>query len=91
MTATEYDLFVRTGCIFDRYRKYNLFREPGFNVTSTAELSTFSTDFGVRFGMATCFDMYFHDPIVQLVQELNITDLVFPVAWFSELPFLTGE
>jgi predicted amidohydrolase len=60
-------------------------------VTSTAELSTFNTDFGVRFGMTTCFDIYFHDPMVELVQGPNITDIVFPVAWFSELPFLTGE
>jgi hypothetical protein len=41
--------------------------------------------------MATCFDIYFHDPILQLVQELDVKDIVFPVAWFSELPFLTGE
>ena len=79
------------GAVRCRYRKYNLFSEPGFNVTPTAELSTFDTDFGVRFGMATCFDIYFHDPIVQLVQELGVKDIVFPVAWFSELPFLTGK
>lgn len=82
--------FDRSGILIARYRKYNLFGEPGFDVTSSAELSTFDTDFGVRFGMATCFDIYFHDPIMKLVQELNVTDIVFPVAWFSELPFLTA-
>lgn len=82
--------FDRSGTLVARYRKYNLFGEPGFDVTPTAELSTFDTDFGVRFGMATCFDIYFHDPIVQLVQELGIKDIVYPVAWFSELPFLTA-
>ena len=74
-----------------RYRKFNLFGEPGFNITDKAELSVFDTDFGVRFGLATCFDIYFHDPIIKLVKELGITDIAFPVAWFSELPFLTGE
>jgi hypothetical protein len=28
---------------------------------------------------------------LSLVKELGITDIVFPTAWFSELPFLTGK
>jgi predicted amidohydrolase len=87
-TANGSDTYGAVRC---RYRKYNLFGEAGFDVTPTAELSTFDTDFGVRFGMATCFDIYFHDPIIQLVQEMGVKDIVFPVAWFSELPFLTGK
>lgn len=83
-------VFDRTGALTARYRKYNLFGEPAFDVTPAAELSTFDTDFGVRFGMATCFDIYFHDPIVRLVRELGVKDIVYPVAWFSELPFLTA-
>ncbi|KAJ9584108.1 hypothetical protein L9F63_021544 [Diploptera punctata] len=82
--------FDRTGKLIARYRKYNLFGEPGFNVTRKAELSVFDTDFGVRFGLSTCFDIFFHDPIMKLVEELGVTDIAFPVAWFSELPFLTA-
>ncbi|PSN46120.1 Vanin-like protein 2 [Blattella germanica] len=82
--------FDRKGKLIARYRKYNLFGEPGFDITTKPEISTFQTDFGVRFGMSTCFDIFFHDPILQLVKELAITDIVFPVAWFSEMPFLTA-
>lgn len=86
-TDVAYD---RTGKLIARYRKYNLFGEPGFNITDKAELSVFDTDFGVRFGLSTCFDIFFHDPIMKLVEELGITDIAFPVAWFSELTFLTA-
>ncbi|XP_069691217.1 vanin-like protein 1 isoform X2 [Periplaneta americana] len=83
-------VFDRSGTIIARYRKFNLFGEPGFDITPTAELSTFDTDFNVRFGLSTCFDIYFHDPIMQLVKEKGITDIAFPVAWFSEIPFITA-
>jgi predicted amidohydrolase len=77
--------------LYSRYRKYNLFGETGFSKTPEPELSVFDTDFGVKFGMFTCFDIQFEKPALSLVKELGITDIVFPTAWFSELPFLTGK
>lgn len=73
-----------------RYRKFNLFSELGFNHTNLAELCTFDTDFGVRFGMFICFDIMFQDPAVRLVRESGVKDIIFSAAWFSELPLLTG-
>lgn len=73
-----------------RYRKFNLFSELGFNQTDLAELCTFDTDFGVRFGMFICFDIMFQDPAVRLVRESGVKDIIFSAAWFSELPLLTG-
>ncbi|XP_067012777.2 vanin-like protein 2 [Anabrus simplex] len=83
-------VFDRNGTVIARYRKFNLFVEPSFNVTPTAELSTFDTDFGVRFGTFICFDLLFQAPALQLVEKLGITDFVYPTAWFSELPYLTA-
>lgn len=77
--------------MINRYRKTNLFTEPQFNVTSVPEIATFTSDFGVRFGTFICFDILFHEPALQLTRLYNITDIIYPTAWFSEMPFLTGE
>lgn len=83
-------VFNRTGGIVSKYRKYNLFNEPGFNVTSTPEVATFTTDFNVTFGHIVCFDIYFNAPALTLINDHNITDILYPVRWFSELPYLTA-
>jgi predicted amidohydrolase len=67
-----------------------LFGETGFSTTADAEISILDTDFGVQFGIFICFDIIFEKPPVQLVKEWGVTDIVFPSAWFSELPFLSG-
>jgi len=83
-------VFDRNGTIVARYRKFNLFGEAGFSTTPDAEISILDTDFGVKFGIFTCFDLMFEKPAVQLVKEWGVTDIIFPTAWFSELPFLTA-
>lgn len=75
----------------NRYRKTNLFKEPQFNVTAVPEIVTFDTDFGVKFGTFICFDILFREPAIQLTRTHKITDIVYPTAWFSEVPFLTGK
>ncbi|KAL6266517.1 hypothetical protein P5V15_003365 [Pogonomyrmex californicus] len=82
--------FDRTGKIIARYRKTNLFTEPQFNVTAIPEIVSFDTDFGVTFGTFICFDILFREPALQLTRVHNVTDFVYPTAWFSEVPFLTA-
>lgn len=65
--------------------------EHNFDTTKEPEVITFDTDFGIKFGTFTCFDILFYNPALQLTRHHNITDIVFPTAWFSEVPFLTGE
>lgn len=74
-----------------RYRKFHLFGEAGFTAPPTPDIATFDTDFGVRFGMITCFDIMFEQPAMTLVNTYGVTDIIFPTAWFSEAPFLTGN
>ncbi|KYM88556.1 Vanin-like protein 1 [Atta colombica] len=83
-------VFDRTGKIIARYRKTNLSKEYQFNVTTTPEVVSFDTDFGVKFGTFTCFDIYFRKPALQLTRDHQVTDFVYPTAWFSEVPFLTA-
>ncbi|XP_001657370.2 vanin-like protein 1 [Aedes aegypti] len=82
-------VFDRHGRVIARYRKFNLFGEPGINITRWSDITTFDTDFGVTFGTFICFDLMFDEPALQLVRQ-GITDFIFPTMWFSELPFLTA-
>jgi predicted amidohydrolase len=81
--------FDRKGVIVSRYRKFNLFGES-VDKPIKASMATFDTDFGVTFGHFVCFDLMFRKPALELVRTMNITDIIFPTMWFSELPFLTG-
>ncbi|CAG4933177.1 unnamed protein product [Colias eurytheme] len=83
-------VFDRNGAIIDRYRKINLFGEYSRTPALKPELGIFTTDFGVTFGHFICFDLLFQVPAVQVVQKYNITDVIFPTMWFSELPYLTA-
>uniref|UniRef100_A0A182K0R6 CN hydrolase domain-containing protein n=1 Tax=Anopheles christyi TaxID=43041 RepID=A0A182K0R6_9DIPT len=82
-------VFDRNGTVIARYRKFNLFKEPGTSITPTPELVSFETDFGVHFGVFTCFDILFALPTLELVKH-GLRDFVFPAFWTSEPPFLTS-
>ena len=84
-------VFDRTGKIIARYRKTNLFMEYLlFETTETPEIVTFDTDFGVKFGTFICFDMLFRVPALNLTRIEGVSNFVYPVAWGSEVPFLTA-
>ncbi|XP_050448513.1 vanin-like protein 1 [Cataglyphis hispanica] len=82
-------VFDRTGKIIARYRKTNVFEDGRFNVMLEPEIVIFDTDFGVKFGTFTCFDILFYEPALQLTRVHQVTDIVFPTAWISVTPFLT--
>lgn len=83
-------VFDRGGRVVARYRKYNLFNEPGTNVTRTPEISIFETDFGVTFGQFICYDMLQEKPAMYFAGNHNVTDIVYSTHWFAELPFLNA-
>lgn len=83
--------FDRNGRIISKYRKYNLFGEYLINVTAKPEISTFFTDFGVRFGQFICFDILFESPAVNLTRDLGITDIVYSSHWYNVLPYGFGN
>lgn len=82
-------VFDRNGTLISRYRKFNLFGER-VDKPFKASMVYFDTDFGVRFGHFICFDLQFRYPALELVRSHNITDIIFPSMWYSELPFLTA-
>lgn len=54
-----------------------------------AQAATFETDFGVTFGHFVCFDILFKSPAMDLI-NMNVSHILYPSMWFSEVPFLTS-
>lgn len=83
-------VFDRNGVVIARYRKINLYEEyyyqPGPQTTAT-----FTTDFGVTFGMFICFDILNQSPAYDLLKNNNVTDVVFSTSWYQKLPFFIGN
>lgn len=82
-------VFDRSGTIISRYRKFNLFGELNTDITLIPDISIFETDFGVTFGHFICFDLLFDEP-TRILLEKNVTNILYPSLWFSEIPFLTA-
>jgi len=73
-----------TGALLSRYRKYHLFPEDYTVFDRPAlELVSFRTSFGVRFGQAICFDLFFRAPILALAQD-GVRDFVFSTYWEND-------
>jgi len=82
-------VFDRAGAVIATYRKFNLYDEDGARAPFRHDEVTFQTDFGVTFGLFTCFDILFRYPALELVGK-EVKNFIYPSMWFSELPFLTA-
>lgn len=80
--------FDSDGCYLAKYHKRHLY---GFEVflydVPPLEVVSFTTKFGVTFGMFTCFDILFDSPAINLVEE-GVKSLVFTTFWGSQFPTL---
>lgn len=72
-----------------RYRKINLYNEP--KLTPGNETVTFDTEFGVTFGLFTCFDILYQNPSRDILDDPRVTDIIYSAGWFSTLPFYSGK
>ena len=70
-------VFSRRGELIARYRKSHLYNEPMFESLLNPEFVSFTTDFGVTFGIIVCFDIMFHDPLLTVISKLNISTVIF--------------
>lgn len=70
-----------------RYRK--TYKKSYMDKPEKADLVTFTTDFGVTYGVFTGFDILFKTPAIDLVRQMNVTHFVHPSRWHGDLPFLT--
>lgn len=82
--------FRQIFCFVYSYRKYNLFGDTFIKQPIHADHTTFTTDFGVSFGLIICFDIVMKVPAVDLIDS-GIQNFIMPTMWYSELPFDTGK
>ncbi|XP_049818758.1 vanin-like protein 2 isoform X1 [Aethina tumida] len=79
-------VFDRKGYIIKTYRKINL-GEKETNLTAGNEVSSFSTDFGVKFGLITNEDLFSVNPSESILQDEAIKDVIAPMSWENHFPF----
>ncbi|KAM9308166.1 biotinidase [Gastrophryne carolinensis] len=82
-------VFSDNGTLVASYFKQNLYFEHGFDTPPDVQHAVFDTPFG-RFGLLTCFDILFFEPVVTLIEKYQVNHLVYPTAWMNQLPLLTS-
>lgn len=81
-------VFESDGKLIAKYHKIHLYSDekvvftPGNHTSGTS----FTTKFGVTFGVFTCYDILFTDP-AECLLDSNIKNFIFPTAWGNEFPF----
>jgi predicted amidohydrolase len=72
----------RTGKIIVKYRKANIFFIFESFKAGSYEPVTFNVDFTPeKFGIITCFDLLNQQPLMKLLEDLEIKNLLFPTQW----------
>ncbi|KAG8573041.1 hypothetical protein GDO81_012257 [Engystomops pustulosus] len=82
-------VFSDKGALVASYFKLNLYFEFGFDTPPDVQYAVFDTHFG-RFGLFTCFDILFHEPVVNLIEKYQVKHLLYPTAWMNQLPLLSS-
>ena len=84
-------VFEMNGSFVTKYHKFNLYggETKIFDAPLAPEHITFTTSFGVTFGIFTCFDILFRDPPLVLVEK-GVQNFIFPTAWGSQLPYFVS-
>ena len=81
-------VFENDGTLIVKYHKIHLFsgEKVVFSPGNQTNGVSFQTNFGVTFGILTCYDILFDNPSGCLLGS-NIKNFVFPTAWGNKYPF----
>eukprot|EP01112_Ceratiomyxa_fruticulosa_P008479 TRINITY_DN2198_c0_g1_i2.p1 TRINITY_DN2198_c0_g1~~TRINITY_DN2198_c0_g1_i2.p1 ORF type:complete len:551 (-),score=116.62 TRINITY_DN2198_c0_g1_i2:51-1520(-) len=82
-------VFDEKGYLIARYHKSHLYYEPQWNTPEPLQPVSFTTNFGVTFGILICFDIMFPQPQSSLLDQ-GITDFVFTTWWVNVPPIITA-
>lgn len=82
-------VFSDNGTFIAGYFKQNLYFEYSFDTPPHVQHVFFQTSFA-RFGLFTCFDILFYEPVVTLIEKHQVKHLIYPTAWMNQLPLLSS-
>lgn len=82
-------VFSDNGTLMASYFKQNLYFEYAFDTPPHVQHVVFHTSFAT-FGLFTCFDILFYEPVVTLIEKHHVKHLVYPTAWMNQLPLLSS-
>lgn len=82
-------VYSSNGTLVAKYRKKHLFQENHYDSPLKTEIVTFNTHFG-KFGLLTSYDSLFKSPIIDLVHQYNVREIVMPNAWINSEPLFSG-
>jgi predicted amidohydrolase len=68
------------GRFLAKYHKQNLWGESNMDIPKDCPLQSFTTSFGVTFGVLTCADLIYKHPALTLLGQ-GVRDFVVPAAW----------
>ena len=85
-------VFENDGSFVTKYHKFNFNADLPkiFDAPLAPEHITFTTSFGVTFGIFTCYDILFRDPPLVMVEK-RVQNFIFPTAWGSQLPYFVSH
>ena len=72
------------GSYLAKYRKQNLWGETNVGVPSDCPVASFTTSFGITFGLITCADLIYRFPGSALLKQ-GVRHFVLPAAWSDEM------
>jgi len=78
--------FDPKGTLVMKYHKTQPWFEYFYDVPPRPDFAFFDTPFG-RMGLFICFDMAWKFPGIKLIEDFNVTTMIYPTWWFDELPF----
>lgn len=78
-------VFNETGALVAKYHKTHLFGGSAVFDQAVSVPTSFTSSFGVTFGLFICFDILYAHPAVDLVQA-GITDFIFSSWWVNPTP-----
>ena len=77
-----------------KYHKMQLYYEFHYNIPSDCPghfnpVVTYDAPFG-RLGFLVCYDLLFHSPGVELVEQYQVDTIIYATYWFNYVPFVGG-
>uniref|UniRef100_T1ITK1 CN hydrolase domain-containing protein n=1 Tax=Strigamia maritima TaxID=126957 RepID=T1ITK1_STRMM len=82
-------MFYKNGTFAAKYHKKHLFMEPYINPSNKLDYTIIDIGF-TKVACVICYDIVHREPIITLIKEKGVKNIIFSTAWINILPFITA-